>query len=229
MHGRIKIAPSLLAADFSRLGREIEEAESAGADLLHVDVMDGHFVPNITIGPFIVEAIKRAATVPLDVHLMITDPDKFAKAFIDAGADSIDFHIEVSPEPERLIETIHGRGLRAGIAISPETPVDAIAGLLDAVDQVMVMTVEPGFGGQGLIPECVRKVRRLAELSPDMDIFVDGGINTETVATVAEAGANTFVAGTAIFGEKDRSRAAASLRALAEEAYRRRIQQLENT
>jgi len=224
MQSRIRIAPSLLAADFSRLDREIREVESAGADLLHVDVMDGHFVPNITIGPFVVEAIKRAATLPLDVHLMITDPLKFVRAFIDAGADSIDFHIEAAPEPRRLIETIRRHALKVGAAISPETPADAVAGVLDAVDQVMVMTVHPGFGGQGLIPGCVEKVRRVAELAPGMDILVDGGINATTIPTVAAAGANVFVAGTAIFGEEDRAAAVAALRSLAEQALQRPAQ-----
>ena len=220
MQKKIKVAPSLLAADFSRLGREIESVESAGADLLHVDVMDGHFVPNITIGPFIVEAIKRVATLPLDVHLMITDPEKYAKTFIDAGADSISFHVEVLPEPHALIEMIHGCGLKAGIAISPQTPVEAVSRLLDAVDQVVVMTVHPGFGGQDLIPECVEKVRRLAETAPDKDIEVDGGINAATIQTVAAAGASVFVAGTAVFGHDDRAEAIAALRSLAAAARR---------
>jgi len=224
MHNGIRIAPSLLAADFTRLDREIREAESAGADLLHVDVMDGHFVPNITIGPFVVEAIKRTATLPLDVHLMISDPVKFVRAFIDAGADSIDFHIEVVPEPRELIETVHDHGLKIGVALSPETPVDAISNILGAVDQVMVMTVHPGFGGQGLIPECVEKVRRVAELAPDMDILVDGGINATTISAVAAAGANVFVAGTAVFGKEDRAAAVATLRSLAEKAFQRPAQ-----
>ena len=224
MHNRIRIAPSLLAADFTRLDREIREAESAGADLLHVDVMDGHFVPNITIGPFVVEAIKRTATLPLDVHLMISDPVKFVRAFIDAGADSIDFHIEVAPEPRELIETVRDHGLKIGVAVSPETPVAAISNILSAVDQVMVMTVHPGFGGQGLIPECVEKVRRVAELAPDMDIMVDGGINATTISAVAAAGANVFVAGTAIFGEEDRAAAVATLRSLAKKVFQRPAQ-----
>ena len=224
MHNRIRIAPSLLAADFTRLDREIREAESAGADLLHVDVMDGHFVPNITIGPFVVEAIKRTATLPLDVHLMISDPVKFVRAFIDAGADSIDFHIEVVPEPRELIETVRDHGLKIGVAVRPETPVDAISNILSAVDQVMVMTVHPGFGGQGLIPECVEKVRRVAELAPDMDIMVDGGINATTISAVAAAGANVFVAGTAIFGEEGRAAAVATLRSLAKKVFQRPAQ-----
>lgn len=224
MKSRIKIAPSLLAADFSRLDREIESVEAAGADFLHVDVMDGHFVPNITIGPFIVEAIKRAATLPLDVHLMITDPGRYVDAFANAGADAIDFHIEVVPEPGALIEAIRGHGLKAGIVISPETPADAIMGVLGAVDQAMVMTVHPGFGGQELITECVEKARRISEADPGLDLLVDGGVNESTIPAAAAGGANVFVAGSAVFGKEDRSQAIRRLRSLAEEAYQRRAQ-----
>jgi len=222
MPGRIQIAPSLLAADFSKLDREIKSAESAGADLLHVDIMDGHFVPNITIGPFVVEAITRVASAPLDVHLMITDPAKYASAFIDAGADSIAFHVEVAPDPQGLINMIRARRVKVGIAISPETDIAAIDGISSQVDRVMVMTVHPGFGGQKLIPECVGKVRRLASLLPaHVDIEVDGGISEATIAETAEAGANIFVAGTAIFGRDDRAGAIATLRRLAAAAYSR--------
>jgi len=222
MRGEIRIAPSLLAADFSRLDREIKSAESGGADLLHVDVMDGHFVPNITIGPFIVEAITRVASVPLDVHLMITEPAKFAPVFIDAGANSIVFHIEADSDPAGLIDMIRSRGAKAGIALSPETPVTAIDRIRTEVDQVVVMTVHPGFGGQKLIPECVEKVRRLAAVLPEqVDIEVDGGIGEETIAETAAAGANLFVAGTAIFRTADRAGAIATLRRLARAAYAR--------
>ena len=214
----LKISASILSADFAHLADEIADAEAAGVDGLHIDVMDGHFVPNITIGPFIVEAIKRTATAPLDVHLMISDPAKFIGAFLDAGADSIDFHIEVVAEPDRLVETIHRRGAKAGLSLSPETPVEAVAGFLERVEQIMVMTVHPGFGGQELIPECVEKVRRLAAAAEALDIFVDGGINRSTIATAAQAGANVFVAGTAVFGQKDRAAAIAGLRRLAEQA-----------
>jgi len=223
MHGPILIAPSLLAADFTRLDREIESAESAGADLLHVDIMDGHFVPNITIGPFIVEAITRVASIPLDVHLMIADPAKYAPAFIDAGADFIAFHIEVVPDPVPLIGMLRARGVEVGIAISPETDVAAIDAVAGQVDRVMVMTVHPGFGGQTLIPECVAKVRRLAELLPEhVDIEVDGGISETTIAETAEAGANIFVAGTAVFRKADRAAAIATLRRLAADARSRK-------
>jgi len=223
MHSPIRIAPSLLAADFSRLDREIKSAEDAGADWLHVDVMDGHFVPNITVGPFIVEAIKRVASVPLDVHLMISDPAKFLDRFIDAGSDSINFHLETVSDARELIARIHSHGRKAGVAISPETPADSIRPVVEMVEQVMVMTVHPGFGGQQLLPECVEKVRQLArELPSHVDIAVDGGITDVTIAQAAAAGANVFVAGTAIFGLSDRNRAVATLRRLAEGAWSRK-------
>jgi len=168
--------PSLLSADFAKLDREIKSAEDAGADLLHVDVMDGHFVPNITIGPLIVEAISRSATLPLDVHLMISEPEKYAKQFIDAGSNSLNFHVETVADPQKLIQFLRSRGVKAGIALNPETPVDIAAGYAAKIDQFLVMTVHPGFGGQQLIPECVEKIRRLAKIAPDsVDIEVDGG------------------------------------------------------
>ena len=221
MPRRILIAPSLLSADFSRLDREIASVEAGGADLLHVDVMDGHFVPNITIGPFIVEAIKRVSTLPLDVHLMITDPEKYLDRFIDAGSDWIDFHVETVAEPMALIERLHSRGVKAGISINPETEIGAIEPVIASVDQVMVMMVNPGFGGQKLIPECVEKVRALAgKLAQRVNIEVDGGTSDETVGETAGAGANVFVAGTAIFGRPDRAAAIARMRGLAEAARR---------
>jgi len=212
MQRRIRLAPSLLSADFSRLDREIDSVQEAGADLLHIDVMDGHFVPNITIGPFIVEAIKRASRIPLDVHLMISEPGKFIRQFLDAGADSLNFHIETAPQPHAIIEEIRKRGAKAGLVLSPETPADTLLGLLDSVDQVLVMTVNPGFGGQKLIPECVEKVRTIAQAAPGLEIEVDGGINIDTVPEVVGAGANVLVAGSAIFGEEDRTAAIAAMR-----------------
>jgi len=225
MRRTIRLAPSLLSADFSRLDREIRSVEQAGADLLHVDVMDGHFVPNITIGPFIVEAIKRASTVPLDVHLMISEPAKFLRQFINAGADSLSFHVEVAEPPEPLIDEIRGAGLKAGLALNPETPADALLGLLEAVDHVLVMTVHPGFGGQTLIPECIEKVRRIANAAPDMEIEVDGGINLGTVPEVVGAGALVLVAGSAIFGQDDRTAAIAAMRRAGEKVLAGRTEQ----
>jgi len=221
MQRSIRLAPSLLSADFSRLDREIESVQEAGADLLHIDVMDGHFVPNITIGPFIVEAIKRAARIPLDVHLMISEPAKFVRQFLDAGADSLNFHIETAPHPQAIIEKIRKHGAKAGLVLSPETPAETLLDHLGSVDQVLVMTVNPGFGGQKLIPECVEKVRTIARAAPGLEIEVDGGINIDTVPEVVSAGANVLVAGSAIFGKEDRAAAIAAMRRAAATALAR--------
>ncbi len=210
---QVKIAPSLLAADWLRLGEEIASVEAAGADVVHCDVMDGHFVPNLSMGTAIVEAVARMAKVPLDVHLMLDNPGDFVEAFAEAGAATIGFHVEVVSEPRKLADAIRALGKRASLTLSPATPADAAAGLLDALDQVLVMSVEPGFGGQGFIPGVLDKVRAIRRLAPEgLDIEIDGGINAATAREAVEAGANVLVAGTAVFGARDRAQAIHALR-----------------
>ena len=216
---RVSILPSLLAADFSRLREEIARVEQAGADMIHVDVMDGHFVPNITFGPFIVDAIKRASSIPLDVHLMITDPQTYAGKFIDAGADRLTFHIEAHLGAPVLLDDIRERGILPGLSISPDTGIESLQPYLGMLNHVLVMTVHPGFGGQKLIGSCLEKVRRLRELAPDLNIEVDGGINGDTIAAVAQAGANEIVAGTAVFGAENPAKAIADMRKTVEAAF----------
>lgn len=215
---KIRILPSLLSADFARLADEIARVEDAGADMLHVDVMDGHFVPNITIGPLVVEAIKRVARLPLDVHLMISDPDGYADSFIDAGADRLTFHIEAHPAARELAGRIRSKGVLPGLCISPETGVEAIEPYLGIINHALVMTVRPGFGGQELIADCIEKVRLLREKAPELNIEVDGGIYANTIAPVAFAGANEFVAGTAIFKADDPATVISSMREIARSA-----------
>jgi ribulose-phosphate 3-epimerase len=213
----VRIAPSLLSCDFARLADEIRDVEAGGADWLHVDVMDGHFVPNLTIGPPVVAAIHKAARVPLDVHLMITDPWRYADAFLDAGARILTFHAELGGDQAGLCRKIRGRGAIPGISINPDTPVERIAPLLPEVGLVLVMSVFPGFGGQKFMSEVLTKVRRLrGEYSFRGHVEMDGGINPQTIGQCAQAGTDTFVAGTAVFGEPDRKRAVAQLRSLAE-------------
>jgi len=213
------LAPSILSADFAKLGDAIAAAERGGADLIHVDVMDGHFVPNITIGPPVVKSIKRVATVPLDVHLMITDPDRYIEAFAEAGAAMMSVHVEVLPHLHRTVHAIQKLGVKAGVVINPSTPVVALEEIAGDVDFVLVMSVNPGFGGQTFIPRSegkVRDVRALLDrLGNQAPVEIDGGVDLKTVARVVGAGARILVAGAAVFHTPDPERATRELKAAA--------------
>lgn len=201
------IAPSLLAADFARLGDQIRAAEAGGADWLHIDVMDGRFVPNITIGPLIVDACRRVSDLPRDVHLMIVEPERYVDAFRDAGADRITVHVEVSPHLHRTLQRIRGTGAHPGIAINPLTPLDVVRDALPYCDTVLVMSVNPGFGGQAFIPATVERIEQVRiwrdAVRPECRIQVDGGIDVDTAPRVVTAGADVLVAGSAVFGSGD--------------------------
>jgi ribulose-phosphate 3-epimerase len=216
----IQISPSMLSADFANL--EAEAAKITNADWLHVDVMDNHFVPNLTIGVPVVEALSKVARTPLDCHLMIADPDRWAPAYVEAGAQSVTFHIEAATAPIRLARELRAQGARAGLALRPATPVEPYEDLLSELDMLLVMTVEPGFGGQRFLEVCVPKIRRVRELigrhGVDVWLQVDGGVSLETIEICAEAGADVFVAGSAVFGADDPAKAIASLRARASAA-----------
>lgn len=203
----IKLAPSILSADFARLGEQIKEAESAGADYIHVDVMDGHFVPNITIGPLIVAAIRPHTRLPLDVHLMIESPEKYVSEFANAGADIITVHQETCAHLHRIVQQIKGLNKKAGVAINPATPISTLEEILPYLDLVLVMTVNPGFGGQSFIATMPRKIAAMRDMVDvrklNVEIEVDGGINLDTAARVVQAGANVLVAGSAIFNKRE--------------------------
>jgi ribulose-phosphate 3-epimerase len=201
------IAPSVLSADFTKLGEEIKSVENAGADWIHIDVMDGHFVPNITYGPIIVEASKRVTSLPLDVHLMIENPDASIPAFIKAGADLISVHVEACVHLNRTIQMIKKSGVKAGVALNPATPIDSIGLILEYVDFVLVMSVNPGFGGQSFIPNSLEKIKALKKMIKDSGlstlIQIDGGVSQNTIKEISMAGTDSFVAGSAIFGSND--------------------------
>ncbi len=211
----VKIAPSLLSADFTRLAEEIATIE-AGADLLHLDIMDGHFVPNITIGPPVIKALRGVTRLPFDCHLMIEQPQRFIDRFLDAGADMISIHLESEPHLQRALQMIRDGGAKAGIAINPATPVEALSSAIEFCDYVLVMSVNPGFGGQKFIEPVVPKIRHIARMIRERGlsvlIEVDGGIDATTAPAVVGAGATLLVAGSAVFGQKDRIRAMESIR-----------------
>lgn len=208
---KILIAPSILSADFSRLGEEVKAAEKAGADWIHVDVMDGHFVPNITMGPLVVKSIRPVTKLPIDSHLMIDNPEEYIEPFAKAGSDIITFHIEVDEDPKEIIKLIRYYKKKVGVSIRPKTAVSALEKVLPMVDMVLVMTVEPGFGGQQFMAECMDKIAELRKIF-QKDIQVDGGINEISAGDVIEKGANIIVAGTAVFGTKDYAEAIKKLR-----------------
>ncbi|MGB3082747.1 MAG: ribulose-phosphate 3-epimerase [Candidatus Omnitrophota bacterium] len=208
---KVLIAPSILSADFSKLGEEVKSIEKAGADWVHVDVMDGAFVPNITIGPLVVRSIRNSTGLFFDVHLMIDDPIKYVDQFADAGSDLITFHIEACENPKKSIEKIRAKGKKVGVSIKPGTDVSALDGMLGDVDMVLVMTVEPGFGGQSFMSDMLDKIRELKKRFNGY-IQVDGGINKETALQAIDAGAGVLVAGTAVFGQEDYAKAISELR-----------------
>ncbi len=212
MNKRIRVSPSILSADFSCLREEIKSVEEAGADELHLDVMDGHFVPNITFGPFIVRAIKKITDLPLSAHLMITYPEKYIEEFINAGCSAISFHLETEGDPIPIIETIRKNKVEAGLVINPNTPIKAVERYLDRIDFVLAMSVYPGFVAQKFISDVIPKIKEVRNLAPELDIAVDGGINDRTVDSVIEAGANIIVSASYIFSSADRKYAIQRLR-----------------
>jgi ribulose-phosphate 3-epimerase len=216
-----KIAPSILSADFCRLGEEIKAVEAAGADYIHVDVMDGHFVPNITIGPLVVEAVRKITSLPLDVHLMIENPDRYIPDFAAAGADIIVVHAEASVHLHRSIQLIKSLGKRAGVSLNPATPLNVLEHILTDLDLVLLMTVNPGFGGQSFIEECLPKIASLRAMLDkrglEAELEVDGGVKVDNIARIAHAGADVFVAGSAVFGSSDYSATIKALKSQAKE------------
>jgi ribulose-phosphate 3-epimerase len=226
-HARIEIAPSILASNFARLGEEVGKVEDGGADLIHVDVMDGHFVPNISIGIPVVEALRKATRLPLDVHLMIEQPEQYIEDFVRAGAGRLLVHQEATVHLDRALAMIREAGAQAGAAINPATPVLMLTDVLDKVDTVLVMSVNPGFGGQRFISNAIEKIRQLNQwrtrYNAGFRIEVDGGVDLENAAELAHAGANTFVAGTSIFHTSDPAEATRQMRRLATEAISQKV------
>lgn len=220
---KIQIAPSILSADFMDLGNEIKAVDEGGADVIHIDVMDGHFVPNITIGPLVVRAARRVTDKPLDVHLMISDADKYIDEFAAAGADWITVHVEACPHLQRTLSRIREHGLKAGAVLNPATSLSTLDYILDDIDLVMLMGVNPGFGGQSFIPATIEKIRNLRsvldERCPDVQIEIDGGVSPKTIAGIAGAGANIFVAGSAIYSCDDYGPIIEQLRTEAERGF----------
>ena len=219
MTKKVKVAPSILSADFSRLGEEIRAVEAAGADIIHIDVMDGHFVPNITIGPLIVQAARKVTKLPLDVHLMIENPELFIADFAKAGADYLTVHAEAAYHLHRLVQSIREhKGVKAAVSLNPATPLEALDYVLVDLDMVLIMSVNPGFGGQAFIPSQLDKIRglrkRIDDRRLDLEIEVDGGIKTDNAAEVAAAGADILVAGSAVFGAKDYAAAIKGIRGI---------------
>lgn len=222
MGHRIQIAPSILSSDFARLADEVAAVERAGADLLHVDVMDGHFVPNLTVGPPIVESLKKVTKLPLDVHLMITNADAFIPEFVKAGADYLTVHVEACPHLHRTIQSIKELGVKAGVTLNPATPISSLQEILGDVDLVLIMSVNPGFGGQSFIPSVLKKIaearRMLDQIKSQALLEVDGGVKAENAREIVAAGATVLVAGSAIFSQRDYPAAIAAMRAAAETA-----------
>ena len=211
--GTIEIASSILSADFARLADEIAQVEAAGVKIVHLDVMDGHFVPNITIGLPVIEKLRKYSKAVFDCHLMISEPGRYAERFIEAGANHITFHIEAEKEPDKLIEKIHSLGATAGVCLNPETPVEKISKIAGLCDMVLVMTVHPGFGAQKFLADAAKKIINVRQLvGPEIRVEVDGGINTDTTPIVVSYGADTLVAGNAIFSKKDRAKAIEAIR-----------------
>ena len=212
----VKIAPSLLAADFAKVGEYMKAAEAGGADWIHLDVMDGHFVPNISFGPILVEAVNRSTKLPLDVHLMIENPDLFAAEFVKAGADYVTVHVEACPHLHRSIQLIKGLGAKAGVSLNPATPASALEEIVPYVDLILIMSVNPGFGGQSFIPTCLPKAACIAEMvkkkNPGALISMDGGVGTKNAGALAKAGCSVLVAGSAVFGKPDVTKAIRELR-----------------
>jgi ribulose-phosphate 3-epimerase len=221
------ILPSILSADFARLGEEIARVERGGVNMLHVDVMDGHFVPNLTLGPPVVESIRKITKLTLDVHLMITDPDKYAPLFIEAGADQVSVHYEAATHLDRTVRNIQSMGAKAGVVINPATPVSVLEDILDVADYVLVMSVNPGFGGQKFIPNALKKVQRLdrvrRERGLEFRIEIDGGVNRENVESIVRAGCDWLVAGSTVFHSEDSTATVRDLRRLTEGALAIRV------